>query len=227
MDREELTQAAAAQVVLGVLFSFSNMNVLAMLCVAALAAALALYRKPDVQGYRSDTSVLEKVQQHAALLGVRVEQTFLNHRDPYNATWHRTGRQRGVVVLGEGLLADDTCMEAALLHELGHAKQFLGLSSVLHSCARFAVPSIIGSQLGLRGLLLVPLGFVVVESAAAKHYRTREIRADRFAVEHGASREALLRYMTDAPQGVVERAVSSHPVLAERRAALGLLARAS
>jgi Zn-dependent protease with chaperone function len=194
MDREELAQAAAAQVALGVLFSFSNLNVLVMLCVAALFAVLALYRDPGVQGYVSDSAVAERVQQRAGALGVRVEQTFLNHLDPYNATWHRTGQRRGVLVLGEGLVTDDTCLEAALLHELGHAKQWLGVSSVLHSCARFAVPSVIGSWLGLRGLLIVPLGFVVVEAVAAKHYRTREVRADRFAVEHGAGREALLRY---------------------------------
>ena len=224
MGREELLQVAAAQLALTVLFSLSDLSVWLMVCLVVFAAVVVLRRAPDMGLYQENIQVQARAQSTARLFGVRVDRVFLNNLDPYNATWHRTGRKRGVVVLGEGLLKDDVCFEAALLHELGHAKQWTGLACVVHSCARFAVPAALGSTFGLSALLVLPLGSIIVEVAAAKYYRMQEIDADRFAVEQGACAEAILRYIPDSSYGAFERAMSTHPGVVERRAALGLFA---
>lgn len=227
MGREELLQVAAAQLVLAVLFSLSDLSVWLMVCLVVFVAVVALRRAPDTGLYQESIQVQARAQSTARPFGVRVDRVFLNPLDPYNATWHRTGRGRGVVVLGEGLLSDDVCFEAALLHELGHAKQWTGLACVVHSCARFAVPAALGSTFGLSALLVLPLGSIIVEVAAAKYYRMQEIDADRFAVEQGACAEAILRYIPDSSDGAFERAMSTHPGVVERRAALGLFAGAA
>lgn len=227
MGRKELLQAAVAQVALTLLFSFSDLSIWPMLCLAACFAAMALRREPDTGDSRESVQTQVRVQSLAQPFGVRVERVFVNHLDPYNATWHRTGRRRGVVVLGEGLLADDVCFDAALLHELGHAKQWVGLACVVHSCARFAVPAVLGATFGLGALLLLPLVLVVVEVVAAKYYRMQEIAADRFAVEQGARAEAILRYIPEGSTSIFERATSTHPRVIERQAALGLFAGAA
>ena len=227
MGREELLQVAAAQLALTVLFSLSDLSVWLMVCLVVFVAVVVLRRAPDMGLYQENIQVQARAQSTARPFGVRIDRVFLNHLDPYNATWHRTGRGRGVVVLGEGLLKDDVCFEAALLHELGHAKQWTGLACVVHSCARFAVPAALGSTFGLSALLVLPLGSIIVEVAAAKYYRMQEIDADRFAVEQGACAEAILRYIPDSSDGAFERAISTHPRVVERRAALGLFAGAA
>jgi Zn-dependent protease with chaperone function len=227
VSREELLQAAVVQLVLAVLFSFSGLSLWLTVCLVVFVAVVVLCREPDTELYQENIQVQARAQSMARPFGVRVERAFLNPLDPYNATWHRTGRRRGVVVLGEALLTDDVCFDATLLHELGHARQLTGLACVVHSCARFAVPAALGSTFGLSALLVLPLGSIVVEVVAAKYYRIQEIDADRFAVAQGAPAEAILRYIPDSSDGVLDRAISTHPRVVERRAALGLFAGAA
>lgn len=219
--------------------SFGSTFALIAAAVAAVASAVFTVFPDDTpDGEPADAEVEARVRELADRHGVTVRLVYVEP-SCYGACWYGSlRRDRGSISVGDELAAGNPDeFEAAVLHELGHSRQRLFVEAMAHTftsrVALFAfgwAATIVGVS---RPVLFVAavVWVLTVDAVFAARQRAAEFDADRFALQHITSSDpaVVVGELTDErlcvpamlvwPALLFDRAYSSHPPVAARRAA--------
>lgn len=158
------------------------------------------------------------------LVGLGVERSELN------ASWHprihvRSRRPAGWLLLSsEYATCDVAVFDAAVCHELGHARQRLAVDAVVFSVLRVALPLVMVVSFGRWALVAAVPAVLVVDAVSAWRDRRFELQADLFAASMVPASTVLLGMPEGNGSGPwLGRLFMRHPPLSSRAANLAPL----